>query len=357
MPTGERGLIVRGLQARAGAFQLAPVDLTVGGGRVLALLGPSGSGKTTLLDTIAGLRHAMAGTVHLDGLELTTLPPDQRRIGVVFQHGALFPNMSVAENVRFGLRARGDAGTGQADMLLNRLGLERLARRSPRSLSGGETQRVALARALAIRPGLLLLDEPLSALDRPAREELRGTLQDLLADLAVPAVFVTHDRDEALSVGDDIAVLADGRLRRTGAALDVAASPGDPAAALLLGWRELGRGRVSRGTLRIGHLTLDLAGLPGPPAPDGPADIFYRPEDVLLGGYQPPAQVAGHFVARISRVTPTVPLGQVSLDGPPAVTALVLRRQLARLRLQPGTHADVRFPPEALHVIPVPGGG
>lgn len=357
MPTGEQGLIVRGLQARAGVFELAPVDLTVRGGRVLVLLGPSGSGKTTLLDTIAGLRPALAGTVHLDGQELATLPPERRRIGVVFQHGALFPNMSVAENVRFGLRARRDAGTGHADMLLSRLGLERLAGRSPRSLSGGEIQRVALARALAIRPGLLLLDEPLSALDRPAREELRGSLQDLLADLAVPAVYVTHDRDEALSVGDDIAILADGRLRRTGAALEVAASPGDPAAALLLGWRELGRGRVRNGTLRIGHLMLDLAGLPGPSVHDGPAAVFYRPEDILLGGHRPPAQVAGHFVTRISRISPTVPLAQVSLDGPPAVTALVLRRQLARLQLQLATHVDVRFPPEALHVIPVPGSG
>jgi ABC-type Fe3+/spermidine/putrescine transport system ATPase subunit len=355
MPTGDQGLIVRGLRARAGAFELAPVDLAVGGGRVLVLLGPSGAGKTTLLDTIAGLRPAMGGTVHLAGQELTALPPDQRRIGVVFQRGALFPNLSVAENVRFGLRARREAGTGHADTLLSRLGLEQLADRSPRSLSGGETQRVALARALAIRPGLLLLDEPLSALDLPAREELRGTLQGLLADLAVPTVYVTHDRDEALSIGDDIAVLAGGGLRRAGTAREVAASPGDPAAARLLGWRELGRGRVSQGVLRIGSLTLDLAGLPGVPADDGLADVFYRPEDVLLGALSQQVPAAGHFHARIDRISPTVPLAQVSLAGPPAVTALLLHRQLAHLRLLPGTRADVAFPPQALHVIPVPG--
>jgi ABC-type sulfate/molybdate transport systems ATPase subunit len=354
MPTGEGGLTVRGLRTRAGAFELAPIDLDVASGRVLVLLGPSGSGKTTLLDTIAGLRPALSGTVRLAGQDLTRIPPQRRRIGVVFQHAALFPNLSVAENVRFGLRARRDAGTGQAGVLLRRLGLERLADRSPRSLSGGEAQRVALARALAIRPALLLLDEPLSALDLPAREELRGTLQDLLADLAVPAVYVTHDRDEALSIGDDIAVLADGRLRRAGAALEVATNPGDPVVARLLGWRELGRGTVSAGVLRIGQLTLTVAGLA---SHDGPAHVFYRPEAVIVGPSSPPVPAAGHLTARVGRIFPTVPLAQVSLVGPPAVTALLLHRQLAGLGLLPGTQAQVAFPPEALQVIPVPDGG
>ncbi len=354
MPTGDQGLIVRRLETRAGAFELAPTDLTVAPGRVLVLLGPSGSGKTTLLEAIAGLRPALGGTVHLAGRDLTSLPPERRRIGVVFQHGALFPNLSVAGNVRFGQRARREADTGHAAMLLRRLGLERLADRSPRSLSGGEAQRVALARALAIRPRLLLLDEPLSSLDLPAREELRGTLQDLLADLVVPAVYVTHDRDEALSVGDDIAVLAGGRLRRAGTAPEVAASPGDQAAARLLGWRELGRGTVSQGTLRIGRLTLNVAGLS---AHEGPADVFYRPEAVVIGRHGPPASAAGHFTARIDRILPTVPLAHVSLAGMPAVTALLLHRQLADLGLLAGEQAGVAFPPEALHVIPVPGTG
>jgi ABC-type Fe3+/spermidine/putrescine transport system ATPase subunit len=352
MPTGDEGLTVRGLRARAGTFELAPVDLDVAGGRVLILLGPSGSGKTTLLDTIAGLRRSLAGTVRLAGQDLTSIPPQRRRIGMVFQHGALFPNLSVAENVRFGLRARRDAGTGHADVLVRRLGLERLADRSPRSLSGGEAQRVALARALAIRPGLLLLDEPLSALDLPAREELRGTLQDLLADLSVPVVYVTHDRDEALSIGDDIAVLVGGGLRRSGTAGEVASDPRDPVVARLLGWRELGRGTVSASTLRIGQLTLHMAGLPGHA---GLAQVFYRPEAVLVGLGSPPPAAAGHFTARVVRIFPTVPLAHIDLAGPPAVTALLLHRQLAGLGLRPGAQADVAFPPEALHVIPVPG--
>jgi ABC-type Fe3+/spermidine/putrescine transport system ATPase subunit len=354
VPAGEQGLAVRGLHTRAGAFVLAPVDLTVAADRVLVLLGPSGSGKTTLLDTIAGLHPALGGTVHVGGRDLTALPPQRRDIGVVFQHGALFPHLTVAGNVRFGLRGRSEADSGHATMLMRRLGLERLADRSPLSLSGGEAQRVALARALAIRPGLLLLDEPLSALDLPAREELRGTLQELLAGLALPVVYVTHDRDEALSIGDDIAVLAGGQLRQAGTALEVTTSPADASVARLLGWRLLGRGTVSQGTVSIGQLTLNVTGLS---TRAGIADVFYRPEDVVIGTHGSPAAVAGHFTARIERILPTRPLAHISLAGNPAVTVLLLHRQVADLGFGPGTLTDVTFPQRAIHVIAVPGSG
>jgi len=350
VPPIEPGLMVRELAVRAGTFELRAVDLDVAAGRVLALLGPSGSGKTTLIEAIAGLRPARGGTVHLAGRNLTLLPPERRRIGVVFQDGALFPNLTVAENVRFGLRARGEAGTDRAGMLLRRLGLAQLADRSPRSLSGGEAQRVALARALAIQPRLLLLDEPLSALDQPAREELRGTLQELLAELAIPAVYVTHDRTEALTLGDDLAVMVNGSLRRTGTAREVAASPGDPAVARLLGWLELGRGTLSQGQVRIGQLTLTL---PGPASDHRRADLFYRPEDVLIGPDNPQAVAAGCYAARVERIIPATPLAVISLAATPAVTVLLLHRQLKQLGLQEGARVNVVFPPEALHVIPL----
>ncbi len=202
MPTADPRLSITGLAAQAGSFRLGPVSLEIPASRVLAVLGPSGAGKTMLLETIAGLRPQNSGKISLAGMDITGLPPERRRIGLVFQDAALFPHLSVRDNIRFGPRARGAAVPDRAGKLMGQLGIGHLAGRSPRSLSGGERQRVALARALVIQPGLLLLDEPLSALDQPNREEMRSLLQRLLAELEIPAAHVTHDRDEAVSIGE-----------------------------------------------------------------------------------------------------------------------------------------------------------
>src|SRR5207247_7584320 len=183
-----------------------------------------------------------------------SLRPQRRRLGRAFQHAALFPHRTVEENVIFGPRARRAASPDGSSDLLHQLGIAHLSDRSPRSLSGGERQRVALARALAIKPRLLLLDEPLSALDQPTREDMRALLQRLLAELEIPAAHITHDRDEALSIGDDLAVIADGQLRQTGPAATVASEPADPDVARLLGWSELGLGIAADGTARIRQL-------------------------------------------------------------------------------------------------------
>ena len=233
-----------------------------------------------LLETIAGLRPHRSGRITLAGADITARPPEQRRIGLVFQDAALFPHLSVAENIRFGPKARRQPPSPGTDPLLHRLGITPLAGRSPRSLSGGERQRVALARALAIQPGLLLLDEPLSALDQPTREDLRTLLSELLAALDIPAIHVTHDRDEALSISTDLAILTGGQLRQVGPASQVTAAPADPETARLLGWTELGPGTADHGTVTTGQLRLPSA---APPGTHGPVRIFYRPEDLLLG--------------------------------------------------------------------------
>ena len=214
MPAPDRSLAISDLTGQAGSFRLGPVSLAIEPGQVLAMLGPSGAGKTMLLETIAGLRPHRSGTIRLAGADITAWPPEQRRIGLVFQDAALFPHLSVAENIRFGPRATRQAPAADLDSLLRRLGITPLAARAPRSLSGGERQRVALARALAIQPALLLLDEPLSALDQPTREDLRTLLRELLAALDIPAVHVTHDRDEALSISNDLAIITGGQLRQ-----------------------------------------------------------------------------------------------------------------------------------------------
>ncbi len=347
MPTADRGLSIGGLTARAGSFTLGPVTLGIPPDRVLVLLGPSGAGKTVLLETIAGLRLQHSGQITLAGANITGLPPERRRVGLVFQDAALFPHMTVRENVRFGPRASGTASPADGDKLLQQLGIGHLADRSSRSLSGGERQRVALARALAIQPRLLLLDEPLSALDQPTREDMRALLRELLAELEIPAAHVTHDRDEALSIGDDLAVIVGGQLRQTGPAATVAADPAAPDVARLLGWSELGHGTVASGTTHIGQLTLrDTA-----PGLHGPIQAFYRPEDIELSPRAPEAPTGPSFSARIEQVVYTRPLARISLASDPPMTALILHRDLNRLHLTTGEQTDVNLPAHSLRIF------
>jgi ABC-type sulfate/molybdate transport systems ATPase subunit len=342
-------LLVQGVTTRAGSFELGPIDLDVASGRVLSILGPSGAGKTMLLETIAGFRAAVAGSIRLFGRELGQLPPESRAVGFVFQDAALFPHLSVRKNVGFALRARGERSHERVDELLGRFAITHLAERSPRSLSGGERQRVALARALAARPELLLLDEPLSALDRPTRDDLRTVLQELLCGLGIPAIHVTHDRDEALEIGDQVAVVVAGQVRQMASSDEIVAKPEDDTCARLLGWSELGVGSLDRDILVLGDLAV--------PTSDsldrwnGPVSVFYRPEAVLLGADAVGSRGPTHFRATVDRVLPTTPLARVTLGGRPTLTVLLLPRDLGRLGLRAGITVDVELPPDSLRVF------
>jgi putative spermidine/putrescine transport system ATP-binding protein len=193
------------------------VDLAVGRAEFVSLLGPSGCGKTTLLRIVAGLAVADSGSVLLDGTEISRLPPHRRNVGVVFQSYALFPHLTVAQNIAFGLDAKGVERSKIADTVARFLDLVHMtpyADRSVKALSGGQQQRVAVARALAVHPKLLLLDEPFSALDRKLRETMQIELRRLLRELEITAIFVTHDQDEALIMSDRIAVMNGGRIEQ-----------------------------------------------------------------------------------------------------------------------------------------------
>ncbi|MEZ3145065.1 ABC transporter ATP-binding protein [Halobaculum sp. MBLA0143] len=197
---------------------LDDVDVEIGAGEFFTLVGPSGCGKTTTLRTIAGFERPTRGTVRIDGRDVTGVPPEARGVGVVFQHYALFPHMSVAENVGYGLRFTDPPGgvstTERVTELLELVGLPDAGDREPESLSGGQRQRVALARALAPGPRLLLLDEPLSALDARLRERLRRTVRRIQRELGITTVYVTHDQAEALAISDRVAVVSDGAIEQ-----------------------------------------------------------------------------------------------------------------------------------------------
>jgi thiamine transport system ATP-binding protein len=237
--TGELTLSVRGLTvAYDGTPAVRAADVDLAEGRVLAVLGPSGCGKSTLLRAIAGLETA-TGTVFWDGRDLTRTPTHRRGFALMFQDGQLFPQLSVAGNVAYPLRLRRTPrpeSTRRVAELLELVGLTGLADRWPSTLSGGERQRVALARALAASPRLLLLDEPLSALDAGLRQRLAEDLRRILVEAGTTAIMVTHDHEEAFTVADDLAVMRAGRIVQAGPIADVWAAPVDTETALFLGY-------------------------------------------------------------------------------------------------------------------------
>jgi sulfate transport system ATP-binding protein len=222
-------ITVHGVSKRFGDFQaLDDVSLDVPQGSVTALLGPSGSGKSTLLRVIAGLEEPDTGRVVVGDRDVTRVAPQQREIGFVFQHYAPFKHMTVADNVAFGLRVRKrpkDEIAARVDELLDLVGLRGLAERRPSQLSGGQRQRMALARALAVRPAVLLLDEPFGALDARVRAELRAWLRRLHDEMHVTTLFVTHDQQEAMEVAERIVVMRDGRIEQAGGPREVYDSP------------------------------------------------------------------------------------------------------------------------------------
>jgi iron(III) transport system ATP-binding protein len=281
-------LVVTGLQKRFGTTPvLNGLDLTVPQGALVAVLGPSGCGKTTLLRIVAGFETADAGTVEIGGRAVNHLPPERRRIGVVPQEGALFPHLSVAGNVGFGL-PRGKH-RGRVAEMLELVGLGGFGDRMPHELSGGQQQRVAVARALAPSPALVLLDEPFSALDTGLRATVREDVRTALHAANATAVIVTHDQQEALSMADLVAVVRDGRVVQSGQPGDVYTRPGDIGVATFVG-----DAVVLDATAADGFADTVLGRLPVR-AGSGTGTVVIRPEQIVIGanGGGVPARVTG----------------------------------------------------------------
>ncbi|QNM98604.1 putative 2-aminoethylphosphonate ABC transporter ATP-binding protein [Chitinimonas koreensis] len=336
-----------GIAKRFGDFTaLAGIDLSIRRGEFVCLLGPSGCGKTTLLRILAGLEAQDAGRLWLAGRDIGALPPARRDYGIVFQSYALFPNLDVAANVGYGLvTGRADKARRVAE-LLDLVGLAGCAARYPGQLSGGQQQRVALARALATSPSLLLLDEPLSALDAQVREHLRRELRALQQKLGVTTLMVTHDQEEALALADTLAVMNGGRIEQVGTPAEVYGAPASRFVAGFVGRANWLPVEVdAAGAVRLAGVVLAL-----PPAAaelrGGRAALFCRPEDVRIDArWTPGAQMA--FVERVdfmgSARRATLSLGgarQIALQaelGPndPGLEVL-LPGQRVPLRLPPG---------------------
>ncbi len=240
------------------AVAVQSFDLGIEKGEFVAFLGPSGCGKTTVLRMIAGFEQPTTGTITIDNADITRVPANKRKIGMVFQQYALFPNMTVIENISFGLKIAGASRQemhSRATEMLQIIGMLEFAGRYPSQLSGGQQQRVALARALAIRPQVLLLDEPLSALDAKIRTSLRQEIRSIQRQLGITTVFVTHDQEEALSIADRIVVMNKGNIEQVGSPRDIYNQPGTQFVASFIGTLNVINAAVSDET--AGHIALD----------------------------------------------------------------------------------------------------
>jgi spermidine/putrescine transport system ATP-binding protein len=339
---------------------VAGIDLEVPGGEFFALLGPSGCGKTTTLRLVAGFEQPTAGRILLDGVDMARTPPHKRKVNTVFQSYALFPFLDVADNVAFGLRFQ-DVGKAEARRrvaeALALVQLQGLERRRPAQLSGGQQQRVALARALVLNPSVLLLDEPLGALDAKLRKALQVELKALQETVGITFIYVTHDQEEALTMSDRLAVMAGGRIEQVGAPAQLYEEPATTYVAGFLGVANLfpatakGADGGGRCRLRLGDFDLEAAG--GDTAASGEVRVVIRPERVQLEPYgsSGPNRVPG-MVERLVYQGPATQL-VVRLANGESLQALV-QNQGQPLSWRQGTAIAVHLPADALRVLSDP---
>ncbi|HEY4134939.1 MAG TPA: sulfate/molybdate ABC transporter ATP-binding protein [Alphaproteobacteria bacterium] len=329
---------------------LRGVDLDIGDGELVALLGASGSGKTTLLRILAGLEFPDGGDVVVDGESWIAKPTQQRKVGFVFQHYALFGHLTVAENIAFGLRVRDrkirpSEETIQAKIneLLELIQLGKLGGRYPSQLSGGQRQRVALARALAIEPHVLLLDEPFGALDASVRKDLRHWLRELHRQLGMTTVFVTHDQEEALELADRVVILNEGRIEQIGTPEEVYDHPATPYVLRFLGGANELPGRLRAGRVEVDGI--DTSAIERIAAGDGAASLFVRPHDIdVLPADDGAATVKSIYITG-AQAHIDLSLGAQTAGAHTSVAA-ELRRDVARAR---GIKAGQRVKLKAVH--------
>jgi ABC-type Fe3+/spermidine/putrescine transport system ATPase subunit len=350
---------VKGLHKALGEFSLHGVGLRVESGEYFVILGPTGSGKTVLVECIAGLHRQERGEIWLEGREVSALAPEQRNIGYVPQDYVLFPHISLRANIGFSLNIRrrpADEVEGRVRELAELLHIGHLLDRRQRTLSGGEQQRGALARALAPRPTLMLLDEPLSALDEGTRAELAGELRGLSSRLGTTLIHVCHNFDEALQLADRIAIIRGGRVLQVGTPADVFRRPRSEFVARFVGAENLfpvtSSDHAARTVTVGGGLTLEAAGL----LEAASLVTVIRPEEIMVRPAGAPMPPGNTFSARLRAVEDRGRLIRLGLEGPLPLLAVMTPQAYREGGLAPGDPVQVHCPPDAVHLIVQDGG-
>jgi iron(III) transport system ATP-binding protein len=340
---------------------LHDVSFSAERGEFLCVLGPSGCGKTTVLRILAGLEAQCGGSVYIENRDVSRLPVAKRKVGIVFQSYALFPNLTAAQNVAYGLKNRRSPKQWAAQRvgeLLDLVGMPGMGDKYPAQLSGGQQQRVALARAMALSPDLLLLDEPLSALDAQVRTMLRSEIRQLQQRLKVATIMVTHDQEEALTMADRILVMDKGRLVQSGTPLEIYDRPATPFVAAFIGSMNFLQNaiKVAEAVFRVGGCDLRVAGENGSRqlTVGGSATIGIRPEDIMI--WSDRREVPNTIPAEVEAIEYRGPIFRVALrlgacgGGTARVEADIPAEKVRRLELRPAATLPVQLPMDRLRV-------
>ncbi len=335
-------------------FQLQDINLSVSEGEYFIILGPTGAGKTVLLESIAGLYPIKSGEIRLRGKEVTRLEPEKRGISIVYQDHALFPHLSVKDNIIFGLKLRKQPKPGAEaalDWVTGLLGISHLLNRKPDTLSGGEQQKVALARALSIKPEVLLLDEPLSALDPETREGIQKELRQLHNRLKVTTIHVTHDFEEAIALGDHIAVLGEGCIKQVGTPEQIFRQPNSEFIAHFAMARNIFAGEVidrDDGTTIFRTEGTELAVVTDL---RGKLHASVRPEDILISSEPLHSSARNSFGGTIIHIADRGSTLYLTVSLPPDFICLVTRRSLEEMELTEGKKVYITFKATAIHIF------
>lgn len=347
-------ITIKNLRVNLGGFLLQNINLDIKSGEYFIILGPTGAGKTVLLEAIAGLYPVLEGEVWTDGREVTRLNPEKKGMGIVYQDQALFPHLSVEENIAFGLKVKKcskEERKAKIAAMAETVGIPHLLKRSPVTLSGGEKQKVALARALVIEPKVLLLDEPLGALDPETRERMQRELREVHRRVKVTTIHVTHDFEEAVALGHRVAVLNDGSIAQVGTPEEFLHHPSSEFVARFALSRNIFTGRGEDG--ENGHALIDIGGvrLRAVTESRGEVRLSLRPEDILISREPLQSTARNCFQGTVGEVADRGSVVYVTVTLPPDFVCLITRQALDELELKEGVRAWITFKASAIHVF------
>ena len=335
-------------------FKINDINLQVEDGEYFVILGPSGSGKTMLLELIAGMWPPDSGKIYMDNQDITMFPPEKRGVGFVYQNYMLFPHKTVFENIAFGLKVRKVAKEEiktRVDEIMDLFGISHLSDRLPRTLSGGEQQRTSLARALIIYPKVLLMDEPLSALDRKTRDELMQELKEIHRKFDVTIVHVTHNFDEALMLADRIAIMRNGEISQVGTSTEIFRHPADKFVADFVGAENIIEGVAKEGNKRLTVVDTGNILIYSSEQKKGNVHITVRPEDIILSAEKVETSARNAFKGQIKEIIDTGALIKLTIDVGDPLVVFLTRQSFLDMELNIGKSVWTYFKATAVHVF------
>ncbi|HEX3012769.1 MAG TPA: tungstate ABC transporter ATP-binding protein WtpC [Methanobacterium sp.] len=335
-------------------FKLQHIDLQVKNGEYFIILGPSGAGKTLLLELIAGIWYTDSGQIYMDKKNVTHLPPERRGVGFVYQNYMLFPHKTVFENIAFGLNLRKvkkEEIKTRVEEMMDLFSISHLADRFPRTLSGGERQRTALARALIIYPKVLLMDEPLSALDKNTREDLIKEMKNIHQKFDITIIHVTHNFDEALMLADRIAIMKDGKISQVGNSTEIFRKPADKFVADFVGVENIIKGFAEEGDEKLTRVNTGQIVIYSTEPKNGDVHVSIRPEDIILSLEKVKTSAINVFKGQVKEIVDMGTLIKLTIDVGERLIVLMTRQSFLDMEINVGTDIWVQFKASAVHVF------